>query len=127
IIVDQEWIKSSGISLDFVPPLGEIVTLNGAANIHQGGEHVDVTGLICNDLKIMAINAAASIPGLVCGGIDLLIDSLDTVKGAVVLEANAKANISVHHLPAYGQPVDVGAAIVREMLRVDATRTLLSI
>jgi hypothetical protein len=36
----------------------------------------------------------------------------------VVLEANTAANITVHHLPAYGDAVDVGGALVDEMIRI---------
>lgn len=117
IQVDYDWLAGRGWKATAVPEDGEIVLLNGTVNIHQGGEHVDITHELSPELQQIAVRAAQAIPGLTVAGIDLLVESPDSVHNAVVLEANTSANISVHHVPAYGQPVDVGGAIIDEMLR----------
>lgn len=117
ISVDEVWLAAQGYSLDSTLPDGEFVTLNGTVNLHQGGENMDVTELMSDEVKGLAVAAANAIPGLTLGGVDLLVKSLDSSAGAVVIEINTAANISVHHAPAYGNPVDVGRAIVDEILR----------
>ncbi|MDO8149348.1 hypothetical protein Q6350_13000 [Isoptericola sp. b515] len=116
IVMDEEVVTEQGYALGSVPEHGEVVVLNGVANVHQGGENVDITRLISPELADLAVRAARAIPGLRAAGIDLITPSLDTSDGAVVLEANVSANIGMHHLPAYGEPVDVAAALVEEML-----------
>lgn len=84
--------------------------------VEQQMEGVDVTDLLAEPVKELAVRAVRAIPGLGVAGVDLMVRSLDDTAGAVVLEANTSANISVHHRPAYGRAIDVGAAIVDAML-----------
>lgn len=122
IAIDEAWIQNSGHTLNNIVEKDNVVVLNGTVNLHQGGEHVDVTDILSPEVKELAVRAASAIPGLGAAGIDLLVKSPRIADEAVVLEANAKANISVHHLPAYGKAVDVGNAIIAEMLRQNAIR-----
>lgn len=117
---DPAWLALHGRSLETVPGDGEVVIVNGAANLSQGGEHVDVTERVHPAALRIAARAAASIPGMGVAGIDLMMPSLDSPAGTVVLEANTGANLSIHHAPGYGAPVDVGAAIVEAMLAREA-------
>lgn len=116
IVVDPQWVANSGRTMDTVPPPGEIVVLNSTVNLHQGGENVDVTGILDQGIKELAIAAMGAIPGMGAGGVDIIATSPRTGAGAVVLEVNTGANISVHHLPAYGEPVDVGRALIDAMV-----------
>lgn len=116
IVIDDEWLETTGLSLEYVLRDGEVSILNPTVNLHQGGENIDITDQLCPELQEIAVRAAESIPGLRVAGIDLLVRSPHTAEGAVVLEANTKANIAVHQLPAYGDAVNVGPAIVDEML-----------
>lgn len=115
--IDYDWLHKQGIRINDVPSDGSIIFLNGTANLHQGGEQVDITNIIAPELKEIAVAAAQSVPGMTVAGIDMLVKSVSTATDAVVLEANTSANINVHHLPAYGKPVDVGGAIVDELIR----------
>lgn len=116
ITVDPKWIMNSGHSMDSVLPSGEIAVLNSTVNLHQGGENADVTGILHKGIKEIAVAALDAIPGMGAGGVDFVAKSPRDVEGAVVLEVNTGANISVHHLPAYGEPVDVGRALVDAMI-----------
>lgn len=128
IIIDQNWLENIGRQLASVPEDGEIVVLNPTVNLHQGGENVDVTRILAPELKELAVKAVEAIPGLGVAGVDLLVTSPRTAENAIVLEMNSNGNISVHHLPAYGEPVNVAEAMVAEMLnqsergRVEITR-----
>lgn len=122
ILPDEAFLARHGRALAQVPGEGEIVIVNGAANLSQGGEHVNVTARVHPDALRIAERAAASIPGMGVAGIDLMMPSLDTAVGTVVLEANTGANLSIHHVPGYGEPVDVAGAIVDAMLAREAAR-----
>jgi D-alanine-D-alanine ligase-like ATP-grasp enzyme len=116
MIVNPVVLARAGWDMHDVPDDGDVVLLNGPANVGAGGEAVDVTGLVHPDLLSLAIDASRAIPGLRNTGVDLLAPDLDTVDGAVVLEANHWPDILVHHYPAYGRPRDVAGAIVDEMV-----------
>jgi D-alanine-D-alanine ligase-like ATP-grasp enzyme len=117
IQIDADWLGRRNLTTTSVPSEGEVVLLNGTVNLHQGGEQVDLTDILSPELQDIAVRAARAIPGLTIAGIDLLVESPTSTRNAVVLEANTSANISVHHIPAYGKPVDVAGAIIDEMLR----------
>ena len=95
---------------------GEVVVVNSLANLHVGGENVDVTELVHPDLLTMAVEAARAIPGLGAAGVDLLTPDIRSAAGAMVIETNVAANIRVHNCPAYGRPRDVAGAIVDRMI-----------
>lgn len=116
IAVDPQWMMNSGIAMDQTLAAGEIAVLNSTVNLHQGGENVDVTEMLHPSLKELAVAALDAIPGMGAGGVDFVAKSPRTAEGAVVLEVNTGANISVHHLPAYGEPVDVGRAVIDAMV-----------
>ncbi|MDQ0820440.1 D-alanine-D-alanine ligase-like ATP-grasp enzyme [Arthrobacter sp. V4I6] len=118
LVVDADHLARVGHSMTTIPEHGAVALLNETANLHQGGENVDVTQSISDDLKDLAVRAARAIPGLGAAGIDLMVRSLESADGAVVLEANTSANITVHHRPAYGDAVNVGKALVDEMIRL---------
>ena len=115
-IVDPVVLARAGRTVDTVPDDGEVVVLNSLANLHAGGENVDVTELAHPDLLDMAIDAVRAIPGLGLAGVDLLAPDIGSADGAVVLEINVQANVRVHNCPAYGRPRDVAGAIIDEMI-----------
>lgn len=114
--VDTECLAQQNVSYTSVPAEGAVVLLNDTVNIDQGGEPIDVTGVLSPEVQVLAVQAAQAIPGLIMAGIDLMVESPVTDTTAVVLRANAAANISLHHIPAYGAPVDVAGAIVDQMI-----------
>lgn len=117
IVIDNKWMEITGNRMETILPENEIAILNSTSNLSKGGENVDVTHMLSDGLAALAVGAIASIPGLQSGGVDFQARSPRTTDGAVVLEINAGANISVHHLPAYGDSVNVGHKIVQAMLR----------
>ena len=116
IVVTPAVLARSGRTVDDVPAAGEVVVVNGAANLHVGGESVDVTELAHPDLLAMAVDAVRAVPGLGVAGVDLLTPDIGSADGAVVLELNVAANGRVHHIPIYGRPRDVAGAIIDEMI-----------
>ena len=92
------------------------MVLNSSSNLHTGGENVDITDLAHPGLLDLAVEVTRAIPGLGLAGVDLMARDIDSPDGAVVLEANVRANIRVHHYPAYGRSRDVAGAIVDAMI-----------
>lgn len=116
IVADHLYLRKMGISGDSVPAEGSVVLLNNVGNIHQGGESVDVTSSMHPELKRIAVEAVRVVPGLTVAGVDLMVNGPQDPAGAIILELNANANLSIHHYPAYGQPNDVAAAIIDRMV-----------
>lgn len=101
---------------------GVVQPLSEATSIRGGAITVDVTDELSEDTKRMAIDAAWSVPGLVVGGIDLLVPDLASDSGVVVLEVNVSANILPHTYPALGKPRDVAGAVADLMIRTSRPR-----
>lgn len=118
---DYAWLSRIGISDDAVLDAGKIQVLSLVYNLHQGGINVDITGRMPEHFIDIAETAAQSIPGMSVAGIDLMVTGLNDGSEAIVLEANAAANIAVHHYPAYGKAVNVAERILDLM---DPTPTI---
>lgn len=109
-------LDALGLSLESVPQEGRLLLLREQANIRDGGLPVDVTEETADAVKELAVEALWAVPGLNAGAVDLLVPALGGPEGAVVLEANAGANIMPHRYPAYGRPRAVAEKIAEQVL-----------
>lgn len=126
LTVDSALLSRNGKSLGDVPTNGEVVVLQGAANVSAGGESVDVTDLIHPDLSNLAVSAVKAIPELHLAGVDLISREIGSADDAVVLEVNARPEIELHYYPFYGKSRHVAGAIVDEMLATAGVRPVRS-
>lgn len=117
IAVADEVLSAQGREWESVPAAGEVVFLNGTANISRGGIAVDVTEAAHPQVLRLAEEAAAAVPGLNTAGVDVLTPDLSSPEGAKVIELNTSPNLSVHDYPAYGEAQGVAERIVEAMLR----------
>lgn len=111
----REVLAAQGLTLDAVPEEGRSIRLKGVSNIAQGGENVDMTDVVHEDLKALAVAAFKAIPSLRYAGVDIIAeDHAAPLSGqrAVVLEINSSPGFKNHHAPAVGQPRDVAGAII---------------
>lgn len=106
----------SNIDKQVILDKDEILFLSHAANIHQGGEALDVTDYLSKDIKNLSINVAKSIKGLNVVGIDFYVKDFEDSNAAYVLELNTSANFSIHYFPYYGKRRNPALAIVKDML-----------
>lgn len=106
----RELLRRLDYTLKSVPKNGEVVFLKSKSNVSSGGEAVDVTDETTDEMKEIAVNAIKSIPTLIQGGVDMMIDK-ERNKG-VVLEINSRAHIRTHLYPSYGKARDIPTAII---------------
>lgn len=108
-------ISNYANSLDYIPKNREVLFLSNKANIHQGGEAIDVTNLISDKIKSNAIHAAKSIPGNLVCGVDLMVSDFEKDEGKVI-EMNSHANFGIHYYPMYGVSRNPAEAVLKLMM-----------
>ena len=104
----ESYLKKQNLTLDSVPNQGETIYVKGQSNISAGGDSVDISDHITDEIKKVAIQAVEAIPGLYQAGIDLIVSKNDVY----VLEVNTTAGISIHAFPLKGQPRNVAEKII---------------
>ncbi|MEQ8903493.1 MAG: cyanophycin synthetase [Roseovarius sp.] len=115
-------LEQAGLTLDSVPPEGEMVFLKSTANISTGGTATDLTDEVHPDIRF-AMERIARHVGLDVIGIDLLAETLTKPldqQSAGVVEVNAGPGFRMHMAPTHGTPRPVGEHVV-DMLFPDPT------
>lgn len=103
-------LKRKGYNMNSIPEKEERVFLREKSNLSAGGDAIDVTDQLTENLKDIAINAGKAIPGLAHYGVDMIIDKeKDT---GVILEVNARPGLGGHLFPMEGQPRDFAKEII---------------
>lgn len=113
IRIDKEMhniLRSKGYTLDSVPKSGERVFLKTKNNISAGGDSIDVTDELTEEIKDIAIRASKAIPGLIQSGVDIMVNKKDNT--GVVLEVNSRPHITAHLYPWEGKARDIPKAII---------------
>lgn len=104
-------LKELNLTEDSVLPDGEQVFIKNLTNLSSGGEGIDETHLISDEVKDMAVRALKSVDGMAQGGVDVIINP-DDPKKCIVLEINATAEMPFHMYPTKGAPVNLAAAVI---------------
>lgn len=103
-------LKSKGHTLESIPKKGERILLRRVSNLSKGGESIDITDMLTEEQKSIAIRATQAIPGLVQCGVDMIIN--EQTGSGVVLELNTRPGIGNHLFPVEGQATDIPKEIV---------------
>ncbi|MFA9458536.1 acylphosphatase [Halalkalibacter sp. AB-rgal2] len=116
INIDKEIIESlgnDGYTLESVPEKGKLIYLREKTNISSGGDPIDVTDTLANEIKEIAVKAIKAIPGLYHGGVDIIVNHQQPMgQNAVVIELNPTAQIGGILYPIKGKARDIPAAII---------------
>jgi len=104
-------LKKQGYQMDSIPEKGETVFLREKSNLSSGGDPIEATEELTEEVQEIAVNALKALPSIPHAGVDIIVDPEDNKKG-VVLEINATAEISFHTFPLIGEAKDVPGAIV---------------
>ena len=67
-----------GLDLTYIPKKDEKLFLRGVTNVSAGGDSIDYTDLINDEIKTIAINSVKSIPCLVYSEVDILVKDYNT-------------------------------------------------
>lgn len=102
-------LKDYDLTLDSILTKGRQVFLKTKNNISAGGDPIDITDEVSDEIKQIAIKACNSIPGLPHAGVDLLVNE----KGeTVVLEVNARPSLRTHLFPEAGESRDIPKKVI---------------
>lgn len=112
VVIDWDFIRRRGHNANSIPKTGEIVYLNPLGLPANGAFLVDVTKSVSEAIKSLAVRAKNAIPDLEIGGIDILVEDLNDVDTAVILEVNTAPSLNLHRFATHGQPRDVDLDIV---------------
>ena len=120
--VADRLLAERDMTVDSVPPAGEVVYLRKTANLSTGGTAIDVTDVIHPDNRLMAERAIQAV-GLDIGGVDFLTTDItksyrDT--GGAICEINAGPGMRMHIAPSEGKGRDVGGAVMDMLFPGDA-------
>ncbi|WP_042221494.1 ATP-binding protein [Oceanobacillus manasiensis] len=113
IKVDSETktlLKRSDYTLQSIIPDGEIFYLKTKNNVSAGGDSIDITNQVSDNIKKIAIEAANSFPSLPHCGLDMIVDEENDT--GVIIELNSRAHITQHLFPMEGKAQDIPSYIV---------------
>ena len=93
--------------LQQVPEKGSVVEILDTLNLSRGGEAVDVTSYVSDELKTIAIQAASAC-FLGIAGIDIVTDNISgDGNDSYVVRVKASPGIRMHQFPTEGKPRNV--------------------
>src|SRR5699024_8680330 len=108
-----QFIEEAGYTLESILPKGKTLFVREKSNVSIGGDPVDVTEQLSEEIKSIAIRALKAMPEFAHGGVDIIINEGHvSQEPAVVLELNATAQIGGILFPIEGQSRDIPKAIV---------------
>ncbi|WP_017187689.1 acylphosphatase [Alkalibacillus haloalkaliphilus] len=106
----KEYLGTYDLDLDSIPKDGERVYLKKTSNVSDGGEPIDITDILTDEMKEVAVNAMKAIPGLVHCAVDMLVDNEKNT--ASVIEINSKPQIGAHLFPVEGKARNIPKEII---------------
>lgn len=113
IEVDKEIINNldaNGYTLECILPKDKLIYLRNKSNVSRGGDPIDVTDELTDQMREIALNSVNAIEGLDICGLDMLVNEEDNT--CVVIEINTKPMIGLHMYPIRGVGRDVVSPII---------------
>jgi cyanophycin synthetase len=102
------------LSVDYVPTLGEVVSLRKTSNVAKGGNCYDVTAKVHPSFRTLAQQVVQALPGVGFVGIDLICADITKNRrsqSCIICELNVAPGLSLHTLPETGSSQAVPAAV----------------
>ena len=104
----KEFLDEQNLDLKYVLEKNETVFLKGESNISAGGDSIDITRELSDNVKVTAVKAVAAISNLHHAGVDMIVNK---DKG-VVIEINSTGSTALHTFPLYGESQNVAGKII---------------
>ncbi len=114
IIIDKSLktiLSKQGYQLDSVPKKDVRVFCRMNSNISTGGESIDVTNIVPDFFKNVAVKATKQFNASICG-VDILIDDLNVEEYSIV-ELNDNPGIGICECPYEGEGQPIGEVILK--------------
>ena len=99
--VSMQVLAEQGLTVDTIPPTGQVVLIRRNANLSTGGTATDVTDLVHPEVAARAIEAARMV-GLDVAGVDVVCSDIRRPleeQGGVIVEVNAAPGLRMHLQP----------------------------
>lgn len=100
-----KFIESYGMNSFTIPEKGQYILLSSISNISNGGEMVDITNAVSEEIKMIALKSIAAIPGMYSGGVDIMMKNFEDSSPRII-EINAWPMLQSTIYPTYGKPCD---------------------
>lgn len=118
-------LQAHGLTLHSILEAGRDYIIDHKGGFSTGADSVDVTDAVHPSYLEVAARAAAAIPGLPISGVDILLHDMEQPAAPtnhIILELNSQPGIGGHHFPVYGEPRNVGGALI-DLTLADRTDT----
>ncbi|RHW35509.1 ATP-grasp domain-containing protein [Oceanobacillus profundus] len=103
-------LNKQNLTLKSIPEKDQFVRLKTKNNVSSGGDPIDATHELSEDLKENLVKAVQAIPGLIQGGVDVIYDK-ESGRYAI-LEINTKPSIRNHLYPIKGNAHEIPKSII---------------
>src|SRR5699024_4867630 len=80
----EEFISKKGYTLESIPTKGEYIPLREKTNVSAGGDPIDVTDKITEEMKQIAIDSVKAVPGLYHAGVDIIVNENAAIPAVVL-------------------------------------------
>lgn len=107
----NDCLVEQGLRLEDTPEKDRHVYLRRKANASAGGDVIDVTDEIPDEVKRGVVQAVAAAPGIVVAGVDVIYDKGNPGR-FVIIEMNVRPHIGVNMYPSQGVGRDAPKGII---------------
>lgn len=113
----EKCLLDQGLKLTDVPAPGARIELRRVANASAGGDVVDVTDSLPEEIKQASIKAVSKFPGIIIAGVDILFNpqSESADGNYVIIEINSRPQIGVNMYPSIGRGRDIPKIIIDQL------------
>lgn len=114
----EKYLSKNSKKITLIPAIGEKVLLSDVANLSKGGSAIDVTDMVHEDIKNMAIEAA-KIAGLGVCGVDIMCTDISAnpkLSNPMIIELNECPGIRMHHFPSVGKSRNIASVILDQII-----------
>lgn len=116
--VVKNYLEDQGLSIDYIPEMGQKVALLEAVNIGSGGESIDRTDEIHPDWIDIAVRARKAILDAHHVGLDLMAEDISLPPSKQkwsIIEVNTNPDLGLQLYPGEGIPRDIGRSLLESV------------
>lgn len=101
----EKFLKDDNISFSYIPKKNEYILLTSISNTSLGGDMIDITDYISEEIRELALDGIAAIPGYMSGGVDIMMRNFGD-KNPRIIEINRWPFMQSTIYPTYGKSHD---------------------